>query len=89
MGWYVYFIAGVLLIIAVLIGRSRGGNSMRMRDNSGNVIVGDITGTVSQTSAPLPRAPEKSAPDRVAWGIAIAGVLVAVAQLAHDVLAAK
>ena len=85
MGWYLYLLAALMLIVAVWVARSRRGNSVRARDISGNVIVGDVSGTVSQVSAPRPTA-SKSEPDRVAWTIGIIGVLVAVAQLVHDVL---
>jgi hypothetical protein len=87
MGWYPYLLAGALLVVAVLISRSRSRNSLRARNISGNVLVGDVSGTVSQTSGPPP-APEPK-PDRVAWAIGIVGVLIAAAALAYDVLAKK
>jgi hypothetical protein len=85
MGWYPYILAAALLAIAGLIRRSGRTNSLRARNISGNVVVGDVSGTVSQTSAPPPAAEQK--PDRIAWAIGIVAVLIAVAQLAHDMLA--
>ena len=49
MGWYPYLLAGALLVIAVLIGRSGPRNRLRARNISGNVVVGDVSGTVSQS----------------------------------------
>jgi len=86
MGWYFYLLAGALLAIALLIGRSSGRkHSLRARDISGNVVVGDVAGPVTQTSAPR-RDPEPK-PDRVAWAIGIVAALIAAAQFAYDVLA--
>jgi hypothetical protein len=50
---------------------------------SGNVHVGDVSGSVTQTST---SSGDKgnSEPDRVAWIIGIVGVLVALAQFAQD-----
>ena len=87
MGWYPYLLAGALLVIAVLIGRSGPRNRLRARDISGNVVVGDVAGTVSQTSTSQLAADQK--PDRVAWAIGIVGVLIAAAAFAYDVLAKK
>ena len=87
MGWYPYLLAGALLVIAVLIGRSGPRNRLRARHISGNVVVGDVAGTVSQTSTSHPAAEQK--PDRVAWAIGIVGVLIAAAAFAYDVLAKK
>jgi hypothetical protein len=85
MSWIFYIIGAALVIAAVLVGRLGKRNSLRARDLSGNVVVGDVTGHVSQASSQSADA-GKAAPDRVAWGIGIVGILVALAQLAHDVL---
>ncbi len=85
MGWYLYLLAGVMLTVAgLMITGSRRRNAMRARDISGNVIVGDVSGSASQASAPPQSTAPKSGPDRTAWAIGIIGVLVAIAQLAHD-----
>jgi hypothetical protein len=81
---YLYLVGGALLILAILLGRFRGGgNRFRARDVSGNVHVGDVSGSVTQTST---SSGDKgnSEPDRVAWIIGIVGVLVALAQFAQD-----
>lgn len=79
---YLFYLTGPALVIAgVLLGRGRGGNQLRARDISGNVIVGDVTGTVTQTST---RGAEggKQGRDVVAWTIGGVGILVMLAQLA-------
>jgi hypothetical protein len=72
----VYVIAAVLVIVALARQARRiKGNVVQMRDNAG---------TINQTYTEASSA-DKAGPDRVAWAIGIIGVLVAVAQLAHDV----
>lgn len=91
MHWFGYFIGCVLLILALFVGRSSSRNVLRARDVSGNTIVGNVSGSVSQgTAPPIPQRSipptdrARAAPDRVAWGIAIIGALIALAQLAYD-----
>ena len=83
----IVYAIGVLLIVVGLLKRS---HSLRARNVTGNVVVGNNTGKVNQSyraaSAGEARPP---APDRIAWAIAIIGVLIAAAQLAHDVFWAK
>jgi hypothetical protein len=92
--YWPYIVAAVLIVAAFLVGSLRRGNSVRARDISGISIGGNASGSVSQ-NAPPPRAtanaPTVAAtkPDRVAWTIAIIGVLVAAAALAHDLIAGK
>ncbi len=81
----------VLLLVAALAKRS---NSIRARNIRGPVQVGSVRGTLNQTYIEANSSTERSnaeparpSGDRVAWVIGIVGVLVAVAQLAHDVLA--
>jgi hypothetical protein len=87
-----YIIGAILVIVALgqwaLRQRS---NSIKARNITGNVQVGNVSGSVNQTfSASSGLPPSKpSPPDRVAWAIGIVGVLVAVAQLVHDVFWAK
>jgi hypothetical protein len=89
----VYALAALLLLIA--IGLLKHSNSVRARNITGNVVVGDNSGTINQNyRADREAAARSAAPDRVAWWIAIVGVLIAIvgvliaaAQLAHDVLA--
>jgi hypothetical protein len=84
MDWYLYLLAAVLILVAVLRSRSAPKNQLRARDISGNVSVGDVSGTLTQTGAAPPPADPK--PDRVAWLIGIVGVLIAVATLAYTVI---
>ena len=90
MGSYLYLVGAALLVLAFLLGRSGGRNSLRARDLSGNTVVGNVSGGVYQGTAPqappLSSEAKKVPRDRVAWGIGIIGVLVAVAQLFHDLL---
>jgi hypothetical protein len=83
----VVYAVAVLLIVFGLFKRS---NRLRARNISGNVVVGGSSGTVNQSyRATAAGEAQSAAPDRVAWAIAIIGVLVAAAQLAHDVFWAK
>jgi hypothetical protein len=77
---------GVLLIVVGLFKRS---NSLRARNVTGNVVVGENSGTINQSYQPIAAREPSAAPDRVAWAIAIVGVLIATAQLAHDVIWGK
>jgi len=87
-----YLIGGVLVIIGVilrLINRKwlTGKKTLRSRDISGNVIVGQVSGVVTQTSSS--QAHIASTPsDGVAKAhliVTIVGLVVAAAQLAYDV----
>lgn len=81
MGAYLYLVGLACLIVAFVIGRGSG-HSFRARDISNSEIAnGDVTQTVSHQPVP-----PKPAPDRVAWVIGIVGVLIAAAQLVHDLL---
>jgi hypothetical protein len=82
----IVYAIGVLLIVVGLFKRS---NSLRARNVTGNVVVGDNSGTINQSYRPSEAREPAAAPDRVAWTIAIVGVLIAVAQLAHDVFWGK
>lgn len=93
MGNWLYLVGLVLVIAGFLIGRIRAGNSVRARDVSGNMVTGNVSGSVSQNAqlaaaeAGKPQvAARASKPDRVAWLIMIIGVLIAVAQLAYSVI---
>ena len=78
----IYALAALLIAIALF----RRSNRLRARKIVGNVLVGDVSGTVNQHYSQAGAEPARPAPpDRVAWAIAIVGVLIAVAQLAHDV----
>jgi len=66
----VYLIAALLIVVALAIVLPRRGHSFRARDIHGNTFVGNINA--------------KNRPDKIAWIIAIIGVLVALAQLGHD-----
>lgn len=81
---FVYIAAAVLVVIALtrshsLKARRIKGNVAQMRDNSG---------TINQTYTET-RSAERPEPDRIAWAIGMVGVLIAAAQLAHDVFWAK
>jgi hypothetical protein len=82
----IVYAIGVLLIVVGLVKRS---NSLRARNVTGNVVVGDSSGTINQSYRPNGAREPPAAPDRVAWVIAIVGVLIAAAQLAPDVLWGK
>jgi hypothetical protein len=79
----VYALAALLIAIGLL----KRSNSVRARKMTGNLAVGDNSGTINQNYRATGEAKEGAPPDRVAWWIAIIGVLIAAAQLAHDVLA--
>lgn len=89
MEYWPYLVGLVLVIAGFLVGRIRGGNSVRARDISGIVIGGDASGPVSQATQSSPLAPASRKPDRVAWLIGIVGVLIAAAKLVYDLLATK
>jgi hypothetical protein len=86
----VYGLAAIIILAALF----RRSNSLKARRIKGPVFMGDNSGSINQTyneavkppdtDKALPAAPGPSG-DRVAWGIGIIGVLVAAAQLAHDV----
>jgi hypothetical protein len=82
----IVYAIGVALIVVGLFKRS---NSLRARNVTGNVVVGDNPGTISQSYRTNRAREPAAAPDRVAPTIAIVGVLIAVAQLAHDVFWGK
>jgi hypothetical protein len=82
----IVYAIGVLLIIVGLFKRS---NSLRARNVTGNVVVGENSGTINQSYRPKGKRGLSAAPDRIAWAIAIVGVLIAAAQLAHDVFRGK
>ena len=85
-GRSIVYAIGVLLIIVGLFKRS---NSLRARNVTGNVVVGDNSGTINQSYRPNGTGEPPASPDRVAWAIAVVGVLIAAAQLAHDVFWGK
>jgi hypothetical protein len=73
-------------VLAIVLGRSGKRNTLRARDISGNVVVGNVSGSISQAASPQAAAERKTQPDRVNWGIGIVGVLITAATLAHDML---
>jgi hypothetical protein len=90
MGSYLYLVGAALLVLAFLVGRSGSRNSLRARDITGNTVVGNVSGGVYQGATPQAPTPAskgtKVPPDRVAWGIGIVGVFIAIVQLSCDVL---
>jgi hypothetical protein len=82
----IVYAIGVLLIAVGLFKRS---SRLRARDVTGNVVVGDNSGTINQSYRPNGAREPQAAPDRIAWAIAIVGVLIAAARLAHDVFWGK
>jgi hypothetical protein len=83
----IVYAISVLLIVAGLFKRSHG---LWARNISGNVVVGDNSGTINQSYGAAGAGEARpGAPDRIAWGIAIVGVLIAAAQLAHDLFWGK
>jgi hypothetical protein len=89
MGYWPYLVGVALVVMGFVVGRFRGNNSVRARDVHGILIGGNVSGSVAQTTQPSEIPPASNKVDRVAWLIAIVGVLIAAAQLAHDVLAGK
>jgi hypothetical protein len=88
--WIGYGLGAALVLIAV----ARPRNMLRARKIDGNVVVGDIQGSVTQNynanAADVNHAiggakAKEPRGDRIAWAIAILGVIVAAAQLAYDV----
>lgn len=78
-----------LAALLITIGFFRPSNRLRARKIVENVLVGDVSGTVNQQHYDQAGAePDRPAPpDRVGWAIATVGVLIATAQLVHDLLA--
>jgi hypothetical protein len=77
-----YLTYGLALVLLIVAWR-RPGNHLKARHIKGNVVVGDSSGTINQTYN-SPTADSESTPDRIGWAIGIAGLLIAAAQLAHD-----
>ena len=85
----VYGLAFAMFIVALL----KQSNSVKARKIKGPVAIGNNSGSINQTyieggkSPDAPKSTASSDPpgDRVAWAIGVIGVLVATAQLAHDV----
>jgi hypothetical protein len=76
-----------LAVLFVIIGLFKRSNGLRARNITGNVVVGDSSGTIHQSYGGTGAANTRPAPpDRVALVITIVGVLIAAAQLAHDLL---
>ena len=81
-----------LILIMVLLVRllTRPKAVVRARDISGVVVAGDNPGSITQTrtetASPASSEGPASHGDRIAWAIGIAGVLIAAAQFAFDVL---
>jgi hypothetical protein len=82
----IVYAVGVLLIVVGLFKRR---NSLRARNVTGNVVVGENSATINQSYQPNGAREPSPAPDRVAWAIAIVGVLIAAAQLSHDMFWGK
>lgn len=77
----VYALAALLIAISLF----KRSNSVRARKITGNIVVGGNSGTINQDYRETGAEQDRASPDRIAWAIAIIGVLVAAAQLAHDV----
>jgi hypothetical protein len=88
MGEYLYFVGATVLIIGILFGRNTTINSFHARDVSAPVSIDNHYNLNTSPPQALP-PPEKSRPDYVAWSISIVGVLIAAAQLFHDITHAK
>jgi len=83
---YLYLVCGVLLVAAIVISQRRG-NHFKAKNISGSTVVnGDVRGGVIQTTSVPGENDRPNKPDRVAWIIGITAVLVATAQLVHDLL---
>ena len=76
------FIVAGLLLVAFGVLLIRTGRSTRLKDVSGNVIIGDVTGSANQTyNAQPPAAPTKASgiggKEIIGWLIAVPGGLLA------------
>jgi hypothetical protein len=85
-GHIIVYVIAVVLVVVALVRRSY---SVKARSIKGNVVqMRDNAATINQTYTEAGGAKE-AGPDRIAWAIGIVGVLVALAQLAHDIFWAK
>lgn len=77
---------GVALLIIAALWRGRPPTrTIKARNISASTVVnGDNSGPINHR--PAPGNPTKSPPDRIAWGIGLIGVAVAVAQLVADLV---
>jgi hypothetical protein len=84
--WVAYALAIVMIVLALLVGRR--GHSVRARNVRSSVVAGEVNESVTITSTETHAANGQDRGnrhgDRIAWVIAIVGVLVAAAQFAHD-----
>jgi hypothetical protein len=72
--WLIIALGAVIAVVGIW----RGGRSVHIRKSKGNIIGGDASGTIAQTYTNQASASERPNGDRVAWVIAVVGILVAV-----------
>jgi hypothetical protein len=82
--WEFLIVGLFLLVLGALLVRS--GRSTRLRNVSGNIIVGDVSGSANLTyCAPPPAAPAKASgiggKEMIGWLIAVPGCVLAVFSL--------
>jgi len=80
--WVVYALGVVIAVLGLWVGRR--GHSVRARDVHGSVVAGDVNAPVTITNTEPGKTSEAARGDWIGWVIGIVGVLIAAAQLAHD-----
>jgi hypothetical protein len=80
--WLIYALGIVIAVFGLWLGRR--GHSARARDVRNSVVAGEVSGPVTITNAAPDKGSEAARGDRIGWVIGIVGVLIAAAQLAHD-----
>jgi hypothetical protein len=80
--WEVLIAGAGLLLFALGALLIRSGRSTRLRNVSGSVIIGDVSGTANQTyNAPTPAAPAEASgiggKEIIGWVVAIPGGVLA------------
>jgi hypothetical protein len=80
--WQVYALGAVIAAVGLWLGRR--GPKVRARDVHNSVVADEVNGPVTITNAAPGESREAPRGDRIAWVIGIVGVLIAAAQLLHD-----
>lgn len=85
--WLLYALSMAMVLLGLLF--RRRGHYVHARGIRGSAIAGEINGSVTVTNtepyAITGKDRQNGHGDRIGWGIAVVGVLVATAQFAHDV----
>ena len=84
--WQIYLLAVAITAVGLWLGRR--GHRVSARDVRNSVVAGEVNGPVTMTNAAPGEDREAARGDRIAWIIGIVGVLIAAAQLLHDLFGA-